>query len=42
VVVSGSLAVVSEHDRDRVLKAVEVAWPPELIERAVAEIETEV
>jgi len=41
-VLCGSLAVVPEHDRDRVLKAVEVAWPPELIERAVAESETEV
>jgi hypothetical protein len=42
VVVSGSLAVVSEHGRDRAAKAVDVAWRPELIERAVAESETEV
>jgi hypothetical protein len=34
--------VVSEHGRDRAAMPVEVAWRAELIERAVAEIETEV
>ena len=41
VVVEGTLSVVPESEQDRVAQSVDIAWRPDLLERAAAEIETD-
>lgn len=41
VLVTGTLSVVPARDRDRVTEAVDIAWRPDLLDRAVADVGTE-